>query len=435
MSIPDSVSLGVEVEFLSAQQRDSKSQIVNVDYQWICGPPSEDPYAGKSPEGPYYWAEMASVLNSCKVLESEGLPTGCPFPTEPDLKNPITKDAPADSILELPDASRIRVWNRDAVMYSTGSISSTRANYWFMVRERHISVDVRNLPGKSPSDEYNWHGTELNSPVLTRPNEFKNKLPSLKRSLNAIQNNMKVALNASCGLHLHVNDSGKLHLDTAKRVACLVLLLEDPLLYKLSHPSRSKSPYSVRISTDSKAVLGDESVPCLVGDGLIQTRALRDLIEKFKGRKMVSENTLKAMERIYFMRDQESLRTILKKYDEGPVHTTRRCALVVSRNDTIEFRYPASTFNSEYIAAWGQLVRHIYALTMKSPLEFSKILCHVYEVVTRDEAVGWEAVMEAIEFRDVGPEQWKKWIAEFDGPLKDLDQQGIMPRRPRMTID
>lgn len=433
MAIPDSISLGVEVEFLTAQYKDNGTQIVDHDHRWTCGPPSEDPYTVPPPEGPHYWAEMASVMQGCKALATARLPTGCPYPPKPDPLNPIAHDAPADSILKLPDSSHIRVWNKEAALSKNGTVS--RADYWFMVRERHISIDVRNQPGKSPSTEHNWHGTELNSPVLTRPEEFKYGLPSLKRSLDAIQNNVKVALNASCGLHLHVNHSGKLRLNTAKRIACLVLLLEEPLLYQLSHPYRGKSPFCVRISTDSKAVMEKSTIPALDGDGAMQMKALGKVMKRFEDRKKVDKKILQAMKRIYAQPDLESLRTILKKFDEGPVHTTRRCALVVSRNDTIEFRYPASTFDSEYIAAWGQLVRHIYALAIKSTDRFSQILCHVYEVVAQDKAVGWEAAMEAIEFRDVGPEKWKKWISEFDGPLKDLDQQGIMPPRPRMALD
>ncbi|KAH6955894.1 hypothetical protein BKA56DRAFT_503239 [Ilyonectria sp. MPI-CAGE-AT-0026] len=433
MEIPDSISLGVEVEFLTAQYKEKDAQVLDQDHRWACDPPSEDPYTVPSPAGPHYWAEMASVMQGCEALATAHLPTGCPYPSKSDPLNPIAHDAPADSILELPDFSRIRVWNKEAALSKDGIVS--RADYWFMVREAHISVDVRKLPEKSPSTKYNWHGTELNSPVLTRPEEFKYGLPSLKRSLDAIQNNVKVSLNESCGLHLHVNQSGKLRQDTAKRIACLVLLLEEPLLYQISHPHRGKSPFCVRISTDSKAVMDESWIPELVGDGAMQMEALDKVMKSFEDSNKVDKKILQAMKRIYAQAGLESIRSILKKFDEGPVRTTRRCGLVVSRNDTLEFRYPASTFDSEYIAAWGQLVRHIFALAMKPADEFSQILCRVYELVAQDKAAGWEAAMEAIEFTDVGPEKWKKWISEFDGPLKDLDQQGIMPPRPRMALD
>ncbi|KAH7161627.1 hypothetical protein EDB81DRAFT_925208 [Dactylonectria macrodidyma] len=442
MAIPPSISLGVEVEFLTAQFRDDRQPDDDLHSRWACGPPSESPYETASPEGPHYWAEMSSVLESCKAIADTGLPTACPYPSEPDALSPIIKDAKcasANPVLKCSNGTSIRTWNNNAVQSSARA--GSQAGYWFMTRERHISVDVRRIPGKSPSTKYHWHGTELNSPVLILPIEFDNKLPSLKRCLNAIQNNMKIALNESCGLHLHVNDNGKLNLDTAKRVACLVLLLEDPLFYQISHPSRGRSPFSVRISKDSKAVLEKGAIPKLKGDGAFQITALSALADKLEGRWKVNKKIIEAMKRIYAQPDRESLRNILKKFNEGPVHTTRRCGLVVSCNDTIEFRYPASTFDTDYIAAWGQLVRHIYGLAMKPANEFSHIICHVYDVVTRggtaawDKPARWEDAMEAIEFRDVGHSEWSRWIEEFNGKLKDLDKQGPMPRMPRMLID
>ncbi|KAH7129989.1 hypothetical protein B0J13DRAFT_509385 [Dactylonectria estremocensis] len=435
MAIPSSVSLGVEVEFLTAQ-RTASSTGYDIHNRWACGPPSENPYAATLPEGPHYWAEMSSVLESCKTIANLGFPAACPCSPKVEEKSPIIKDdedTKAETVLKCSNATSIRTWNKDAV--ESSARADSQAGYWFLTRERHISVDVRRIPGKSPSTKFHWHGTELNSPVLTLPEEFRYKLPSLKRSLNAIRNNMNVALNESCGLHLHVNDNGNLDMDTAKRVACLVLLLEDPLFYQISHPSRGRSPYSVRISKESKAAFETGVIPELEGDGAFQMAALSALADKLDGRWKINEETIEAMKRIYAQPDKESLRNILKKFDEGPVHTTRRCALVVSRNDTIEFRYPASSFDSNYIAAWGQLVRHIYGLAMKPANEFSRIICHVYEVVTWDEPVRWEDALEAIEFREVGTAEWTGWINEFNGKLKDLDKQGPMSPVGRMTID
>ncbi|KPM43271.1 hypothetical protein AK830_g3236 [Neonectria ditissima] len=434
MFVPDSVCLGIEVEFLAAQHLSETSRIDDGDHRWVCDPPCRDPYLQQQPiykkltaESPHHWPEASSILKSCEILANLGLPAACPCPSEPDSRNPISQTAPAGSVFKLADSSDLRVWNKDASTSRAGDVS--RSDYWFVVRERHITEDIRNVPRKSPTQNYYWYGTELNSPVLTRPEEFSQGLPTLRRSLTAIQDNMKVAINAGCGLHLHVNDAGKMDLQTAQRVACLVHLLEDSLLMPLSHPSRHTSPYSARISVESKIAMQKDIVALQTGsDGAMQLRALEVLMGQLSGRSKVDNETLEALRRIYSQPDLHTLGQALRKFDEGPVHTTRRCALVVStKHNTIEFRYPASTFDADYIASWAALVRHIYAVAMAPADEFSQVLCRVYEVVTRGQAVGWQAVMQAIEFQGVSADEWKRCMRDFNGRLKDLDQHGILP--------
>lgn len=434
MSVPDSISLGIEVEFLAAQHLNETSQTNDVDPRWACDPPSRDPYLQQqtsrqqlASKSPHHWAETSSILKSCEILAALGLPTACDHPSEPDSKNPISQNAPADSVFKLPDSTDLRVWNKDTSTSKTGAVS--RSDYWFVVRERHITEDIGKVPQKSPSQDYYWYGTELNSPVLTRPEELSQGLPTLRLGLTAIQDNMKVAINASCGLHLHVNDAGKMDLQTAQRVACLAYLLEDSVLMPLSHPSRHTSPYSARISVESKIAMQKDIATLKPGsDGAMQLNALETLMGQLSKRSKVDKETLQAMRRIYAQPDLQTLGQALRKFDEGPVHTTRRCALVVStKHSTIEFRYPASTFDTDYIACWAALVRHIYAVAMKPADEFSHILCRVYEVVTREKAVGWQVVMQAFEFRGISPDQWRRCMRDFNGRLKDLDQHGILP--------
>ncbi|KAK7397748.1 hypothetical protein QQX98_012889 [Neonectria punicea] len=429
MVVPDSVCLGIEVEFLAAQHLDETSQANDADPRWVCDPPSRDPYMQQqiATDSPYHWAETSSILKSCEILAGLGLPAACPHPSEPDSKNPISQNAPPGSVFKLPDSTDLRAWNKDASTPKTGTVS--RSDYWFIVRERHITEDIRNVHQKSPSPDYYWYGTELNSPILRSPEEFSQGLPTLRLGLTAIQDKMKVAINASCGLHLHVNDAGKMDLQTAQRVACLVYLLEDSVLMPLSHPSRHTSPFSARISVESKIAMEKDIAALGVGsDGATQLKALEILMGQLSKRSKVDNKTLQAMGRIYAQPDLDALGQALRKFDEGPVHTTRRCALVVAtKHNTIEFRYPAATFDTEYIACWAALVRHIYAVAMKPADKFSEILCRVYEVVTREQAVGWQVVMQAFDFDAVTPDKWKRCMKDFNGRLKDMDQHGILP--------
>ena len=107
-------------------------------------------------------------------------------------------------------------------------------------------------------------------------------------------------------------------------------------------------------------------------------------------------------------------------------HTTTRCALVVSKYNTLEFRYPESTFDVDFISSWADLVRHLYAVAMKPQAEFLQIVRRVYELVTRDQVPGWLVMMGAIDF----PQDASRWrrLNEYVGSLSNLDKQGVLPK-------
>ncbi|KAH6880482.1 hypothetical protein B0T10DRAFT_495477 [Thelonectria olida] len=427
MRVPDSIVVGIEVEFLAAQHASDETEKAATDRRWACEPPSKQPVFGTSPaidQAPFAWSEAWALQKGCETLARTGLRTACPFPTDWVLGNPINDKATSDAIVLDTDGKTLRVWNTAA---TDDTVETT--DFWFLVKERHISLDLVKYPRSSPSSRFSFVGIELNSPMLSRPSEFARGLPTLRKGLTALRENMVLGLNANCGLHVHVSENGTLSLKTAQRVACLVLMLEDSLLMPISHPHRHTSTYSMRISTESVVVLAKDRAKMedLCSDGPVQIKALGDMMDKLKGRKKVDKRILHAMMRIYKETNITHLGLALRKFDEGPVHTTTRCALVVTKHNSIEFRYPAATFDADYISGWVHLARHIFAMALTlSDKDFSKALCVVYEMVTRDEKVGWETVMtKGIGFREVVPEEWKKCMRGFG---RDLDKQGILSR-------
>jgi hypothetical protein len=215
-------------------------------------------------------------------------------------------------------------------------------------------------------------------------------------------------------------------LDTALRVTSLVWLLEDTLLYPLCHPFRSSSPYSARVSVESK-IAKEAGEPPVWGEGAALVHALQEVMVQLSWRKKVDKRLLGAMRRLWSEPSLASLGVALRKFDEGMEHTTTRCALVVSKYNTLEFRYPESMFDVDFVAGWADLVRHLYAVAMKPQAEFHQIICRVYELVTRDQVPGWSAMMGAIGFRtDVSC--WQRRLNEYHGSLSNLDKQGILPK-------
>ncbi|KAL7760034.1 hypothetical protein ACKLNR_010124 [Fusarium oxysporum f. sp. zingiberi] len=268
------------------------------------------------------------------------------------------------------------------------------------------------------------HHQRLRYPILTRPEEFSQGLPTLRKCLAAVQGGMVVGLNSGCGLHLHVNDAGSMQLETALRLASLVWLLEDSLLYPLCHPFRSTSPYSARISVESRIAM-ERGEPTVYGEGAALVEALGEVMRQLHWRKKVDRGLLGSMKRLWSETSLASLGIALRKFDEGSLHTTTRCALVVSKYDTIEFRYPESTFDVDFIAGWADLVRHLYAVAMRPQVEFHQILCRVYELVTRDQMPGWSAMLGAIGFQG-DASRWQRHINEYGDTLSNLDKQGIL---------
>ncbi|KAF4444790.1 hypothetical protein F53441_11048 [Fusarium austroafricanum] len=416
MVIPDSICVGIELEFMVALQIPN-SDAVSGETRWTC-PSSKEAYLGFVMDD-YTGIEPSCISKVCESIASNGIPVSCnlspPSSSYPD-------QIPGTSILPLTDNSGfIRAWNKEAIARPV-----SKAEFWFVVPERHITKDCVCKSGMTPSAQYDWFGTELNSPILTHPEEFSRGLPSLRKCLAAVQSNIVVGLNSGCGLHLHVNDDGSMKLQTALRLASLVWLLEDALLYPLCHPFRSTSPFSARISVESRIAM-EKGEPKVYGEGADFVHALGEVMRQLNWRKKVDKGLLGAMRRLWSEPNLNSLGIALRKFNEGSVHTTTRCALVISKYDTVEFRYPESTFDVDYIAGWTDLVRHLYAVAMRPGVEFRQLFCRVYELVTRDQVPGWSAMMGAVGF-ETDVSRWQRHVDKYGSTLSDLNEQGILPR-------
>lgn len=418
MSDLDSICVGIELEFMVALQISDTNPAWN-ETRWAC-PSTPEAYMGLV-MGDYTIFKPPVIHKVCDTIASTGVAVSCDV-YQPEPSDPV--QLTGTSVLPLTgNSGDVRVWNQGVATDIAKPVQKT--DTWFVVPETHITKDCVSKSGKTPSDKYDWFGTELNSPILIHPEEFSQGLPTLRKCLKAVQANMILGLNSDCGFHLHVNDAGNMKLETALRVASLVWLLEDTLLYPLCHPFRSSSPFSARISVESK-IAHEDGEPSLMSDGEAFIHALQEAMTKLSWRKKVDKRLLGAMRRLWSEPNLASLGVALRKFDEGERHTTTRCALVVTKYDTLEFRYPESMFDVDFIAGWADLVRHLYAVAMKPQAEFHQIICRVYELVTRDQAPGWSAMMGAIGFQtDISI--WQRRLNEYRGSLSDLDKQGVLP--------
>lgn len=428
-----SVSVGIELEFMLGQHQ-GKSVRSNIDQRWACSPQLFDttmhePEINGARSRPFddELTERSCVLKVCNLIASKGLPVACKY------LHMQPEELAGTGVSRLCyDDGDLNTWN--AVEIAKAPNEKERIlkqhDFWMIVPERHITRDCwLNFHGKAPSPKFNWVGIELNTPIIESPKEFLESLPTLRNSLTALRDNVVMGLNQDCGFHLHVNDDRYMELYVAKRITALVWLLEDALLYPICHPYRSKSPFSMRISTESK-LKQMSNVPEVQGEGIFFINSLISTMEKYKERKRVDPNLIDSFKRLFAQPDMYELGQSLRKFDEGPVHTTRRCGFVITTKNTAEFRYPESTFDVDYIACWADLTRHLYTMALtQSPAEFCHTLCRVYENITRDTVPGWETMMYVVGAR-ANLDQWARRIRQYheSGSLVDLNKQGIIPR-------
>ena len=431
MAAHSSISIGIELEFMVAQYENENTSRSDRDDRWACHPPPSNHILDMLGANPSPWAHPTCIIKVCETVATRGYPVGCFHPTVPHPQNSISKNVPPGSLIQVEDQRRLRVWNKRACPSQTAPPS--RFDYWVVVREGNIAHNVMFGPLRTTPEGYNWVGMELNSPIFTGPTELDEGISKLRQVLDELRGNLKIWINSNCGLHIHVGDSDKdLSLDVVKRVASLVYLLEEPLLLNLCHSIRQTSPHAAMISLDSR--IAKEPWPGLIeldGEAGMHIKELRNLKQLLKNRPKAGSKTINAIHRIWAEPTISNLRAALRKHVQGGGPSSR-CGLSISEFNTIEFRYPEASFDTEFISRWAMLVRHIFSIAMRTPSAFGEILYRVYELVTRPETPRWPALSAAIGF-NVHSDKWQDRMRMYKYELHDLDAQPILPKAEMET--
>lgn len=429
MATPASVTIGIEIEFMIAQHYNKTTQSKKREDRWACDPPTPDPVTDILKNEPIPWADTVCILKTCETIAERGYPVGCFFPENAHPQNAIVKDAPANSIIQAQGSRRLRVWNKRTGLFQTGT--SSRFDYWCIVREGHISTDLMFKPIRTTPRGYKWVPLEINTPIFTGPLELEQGLPQLRNILTLLREKLVIWQNHKCGFHIHVGNGGReLELDTVKRVVSLVYLLEQPLLSNLYHPSRHTHQNVTMISTGSQLVKeANPPLADLTEEGATIMAELGDLKARLKSRVRTCDPIHAILHRIWAIPNIATMRRKLRKYSQDG-GSSPRGALYPSEYNTIEFRYPEASFDLEFIHRWASLVRHIFGLALRSRAAFGEMLCMIFEMVTRKqgETVSWPALSAAIGFTAVHPDKWKARVKAYARELYDLDDQGILPR-------
>ncbi|KAL2873747.1 hypothetical protein SGCOL_011061 [Colletotrichum sp. CLE4] len=113
---------------------------------------------------------------------------------------------------------------------------------WYIERDPSLSDWASGEKG------YAGHtGMEMSSPVLRDSPEDFGKIVDVLRILRG---GLRPMLDVSCGLHVHVGSVRKFSLRSLKRIATLIMIA-DPILYTLVHPSRQWNPMTLPLHLDA----------------------------------------------------------------------------------------------------------------------------------------------------------------------------------------
>ena len=422
------VQIGVELEFLVGVPRSSDRPRDPDDIRW----PDNSVAEGVLQCGMEF-ADKACTFHVCEMLAWCGLPVATMVPPEDNTADPIRLHVSAEDLLNDADICYYRTWNREAAHQND---NQPRFDFWHVSNEVFITWGTnRNPPWERPLG-YDWYGVEINTPIITNQAELDLGLPSMRRALDKLRRDTKILLNSACGLHVHASPAGEeLDLITCQKVATLVVLAEDALLFELCHPTRRSHHSAAPISTSSKIATGrhrgyprpsPESINCINQIQVFKEHP----VSRSTPRSPTEPQIFRMICSILNEPSIDYLKRGLHSHDPAShpaddYNECGRCALAISSYDSFEFRYAEASFDPEFVSLWVELARTIVKIARWPEPEFGLMLVELYDMATRLHVPAWPEWLRAIglETRIHYCAQRKSAYRQF---MTSLDGHGIL---------
>ncbi|KAK4067172.1 uncharacterized protein Triagg1_7900 [Trichoderma aggressivum f. europaeum] len=262
-----------------------------------------------------------------------------------------------------------------------GAKDSPLLRYWLIKPESDISGH-----GKYEA----WHPTALTSPIL-RESEANNLFPGLNTAIYTIwtAHAARVHVNDGCGLHIHVSPAlvpslaqglhqGQHHHGQrqdltalqVQRIATLVVVLENSLLFHLCSPHR-RQIHNQLIAASSLAYAAN-SPACPLAEANLPPNIL-------KGTGAVE----KAIKFLWTASGLDQVRQMLSRHPKA--RDARPTALTINTHKheddgvshMLEFRHAQAAFNQGFVDNWARLVLTETVRTTAGPREAWKTLLRV----------------------------------------------------------
>lgn len=281
---------------------------------------------------------------------------------EQEQENQLRSTAPKGSIAKTKHNPDMYIMNPSSLAQwlSAGAVQNPLCRYWLIRAGSDIGHD-----GKHAA----WQPAQLSSPTL-RESEANNLFPGINTALYGIwtAHPAKVHVASACGLHVSVSAASAAEGLTltalqAQRVATLVIVLENNLLFHLGSPARRRVHQQlIKASALVHARAAATSSPAATANLPLN---------------ILHNGTMnKALNVLWGASDLDQIRQMIAPHHEAA--STALCITTQTHEDdstvsSLEFRHAQASFSQSFVDNWVRLLLTICKVAFL-PAEIYKLV-------------------------------------------------------------
>ncbi|CEF88527.1 unnamed protein product [Fusarium graminearum] len=289
-----------------------------------------------------------------------------------------------------------------------------------------------------------WPGVEMCTPILGQA-ELASGLPAVKDILSGMRKTgVPITADDCCGMHVHVGVEEGMTVYLAKRIATLVVLLENTLILRFVAPSRWVSEYATTICEDSQAAKKEATICPAELEAFEKHMPPRSRMHPSKWNSNDPKMYYRTLRTIWSCEDLEVLDVQLRR------NGLKSCGLALSlrnykdRNmrragenryegtpSTVEFRYAQMSFDHVLIRNWVEVMARIVDLARAQDDEFKDIVSTIidvnYEAVSQRTSA-WKPLLKQVFKLEHRIPDWEAQLEKFnrDEYISLLDERLLL---------
>lgn len=421
--------IGIELEFLVAHPdcQLEPSDLDKTDRRWPevdIGPAP----ANEAEEDDLNDASWTCMIQVCRALALAGIPVACEFPRGWGERGAIHEERTGARHNTLDDEGYL-VWNQHLL---TDTYIGDKSAYWIVMTNFAVSRYRNSESRERTPAGYNWHSVAVRSPLIFNMDQFSGRLPKIHELLSGLRANMKLWINSQVGMSLHANKLGapKVDIITARRVTALTIVLEDVVMFPMSHPSRRNMKACRPILSESrlgKVIEVDTSSTSIDTDNAAIFTIIGD---QFSPASIppVANDAVKISVTVRTALQYNDVSALAKALSVASTRETEYspAAFAISSHGNMEFRYPEASFDMEFIEFWSALTDKIVEIAGWEVVRYANFLAALLMMRVRAQPASLEAFLNAI-----GLSSWVGFAMKrqhiYRTTLQDLDDQPMLP--------
>lgn len=417
------VKFGFEIEFNVAypSTRKMRSPLDLLDTRWPHGitPVDTDAFTGID------IGNSECILKIASLIASLGLPTACVEVSHDNTSRERNDTLYGGSVLMV-GTSLCRVWNQQQI---NAHVAEEQFSYWFVGFEAFVNGDRVQEDFAGCPRGHAWFNLEISSPVIANAQEIAQELPTVRRVINHLRQNVKLWMSKECGFHIHASPHpGGFDLNTARAVSALTFLLED-MLFDCCHDYRRQAHFCRPLKTNS--LIGTGEWAHTADDNW--NGAVMAAIEAAaqQANEPPTPRAIALFNRTRTILRQESVQSLRDGFREDPPGNWRfesaRLGMAFSNYGSTEFRYPQALFEADFVAFWVTMVAKLYEIAQRPTAQFANTIAELFIMSARATPA---PTVDLLPFLGLG-----RWVPYFNhlkhryaNDLKDLDKKTILSK-------